>query len=421
MPPGSAFHSNTMHRTFPALLAVSLLTAHTASALDWPQWRGPQRDDLSAETGLLKQWPADGPKQLWVFKNAGNAYSGPAIVGGKLFTMGTRDGNEVLLCLDAAKGTELWATPLGSILDNKWGGGPRSTPTIDGAHAYVLTGPGVLACVTIADGKVAWQKTMKDLGGKVPGWGYTESVLVDGNQVVCTPGGDQGTIAAFDKKTGALLWQSKDITDGAQYASIVKATIQGQPQYVQLTMQTLFAVSPKDGKLLWRTPFPGRTAVIPTPIVKGNEVFVTAGYGVGCQLVRIEAGNQPTVVYENKLMKNHHGGVILVGEHLYGHSDGVGWLCMDWKTGNEVWSEKKSVGKGAIGYADGHLYLVEESSGNVALIEASPKAYTEKGRFKLDPQSAIRSPSGRIWVHPVISGGRLYLRDQEFIHCYAVK
>lgn len=400
---------------------LALIFTTTAHALDWPQWRGPGRTDISAETGLLKTWPADGLKTAWVFKNGGNAYSGPSIAAGKMFTMGTRDGQEVLLCLDAAKGTELWNAPLGKILENGWGGGPRSTPTVDGAFVYALSGPGTLACVQAADGKVVWQRTMKELGGKTPSWGYTESVLVDGNQVVCTPGGDQGAIAALDKKTGATLWQTKDFTDGAQYPSIVKATINGEPQYIQLTMQTLVGVSPKDGKVLWRTPFPGKTAVIPTPIVKGNEVFITAGYGVGCQLVRIEPGNKPTVVYENKLMKNHHGGVILVGDHLYGHSDGVGWLCMDWKTGNEVWSDKKSLGKGAIGCADGMFYLVEESSGNVVLIEASPKGWSEKGRFKLDPQSTIRNPQGRIWTHPVIANGKLYLRDQDLIHCYAVK
>jgi outer membrane protein assembly factor BamB len=401
--------------------ALALLLTATAQSLDWPQWRGPTRSDVSAETGLLKSWPPEGPRRLWVFENGGNAYSGPSIVAGKLFTMGTRDGQEILLCLDAAKGTELWNAPLGKILDNNWGGGPRSTPSVDGGFVYAMSGPGTLACMQVADGKVVWQRTMKELGGKTPGWGYTESVLVDGNQVVCTPGGDQGAIAALDKKTGATLWQTKDFADGAQYPSIVKATINGEPQYIQLTMQTLVGVSPKDGAVLWRTPFPGKTAVIPTAIVKGNEVFVTAGYGAGCQLVRIDPGNQVTVVYENKLMKNHHGGVILVGDHLYGHSDGVGWLCMDWKTGAEVWSEKNKLGKGAIGCADGMLYLVEESSGNVALIEASSKGWNEKGRFKLEPQTAIRSRQGGIWTHPVIANGRLYLRDQDLIHCYAVK
>ena len=168
--------------------------------------------------------------------------------------------------------------------------------------------------------------------------------------------------------------------------------------------------------------FPGRTAVIPTPIVKDNFVFVTASYGVGCKLVEIKPGNMPTEVYANTTMKNHHGGVILVGEHLYGYSDGIGWLCMEFKTGKQVWAERSKLGKGAVGYAEGMLYCVDEGSGKVVLAEASPaNGWVEHGNFKLDPQSTIRSPSGRIWTHPVVSNGKLYLRDQDLIYCYDVK
>jgi outer membrane protein assembly factor BamB len=280
--------------------------------------------------------------------------------------------------------------------------------------------------VQLKDGKELWRATMSDLGGKVPGWGYTESVLVDGKQVVCTPGGSQGAIAALDKTTGKVIWQSKEFTDGAQYSSIVPATINGQPQYVQRTMESIVGISPKDGALLWKQAYPGKTAMIPTPIVKGNQVYVTGGYGVGSMSFRIEPGNKVAMIFDetagtNKVMKNHHGGVILVGDHIYGYSDGVGLTCQDFKTGAEVWSEKRAVQKGAVSYADGMLYFLEEGTGNVVLIEATPKGYSEKSRFKLDPQTAIRSPQGRIWTHPVISNGRLYLRDQDLIHCYAVK
>lgn len=402
-------------------LSTALSSLRAAPSVDWPQWRGPGRDDISKETGLLKQWPAGGPKQLWVYKNAGAGYSGFSVVGGKLFTMGTRDGGEVLLALDASSGKELWVAKLGEVLKNNWGDGPRGTPSVDGDRVYTLGGDGTLICAKLADGKEVWRRTMKDLGGKRPGWGYTESVLVDDKQVVCTPGGDQGAIAAFDKMTGAPLWQSKEFTDGAQYASIVPATINGEKQYVQLTMQSVVGISSKDGAQLWKHPFPGKTAVIPTPIVKDNHVYVTAGYGVGCILLKIEQGNTVTVVYENKVMKNHHGGVVLVGDHLYGHSDGAGWVCQEFKSGQQVWAEKGKLGKGAIAYADGMLYGIAEDGGDVALIEASPSGWNEKGRFKLDPQTTIRSPSGRIWTHPVITNGRLYLRDQDLIHCYAVK
>jgi outer membrane protein assembly factor BamB len=402
-------------------LTVLLVTATTMLGADWPQWRGPDRTDVSKETGLLKKWPEEGPKRVWLYKEAGLGYAGPAIVGGKFFTMGTRDNEEVLLALDANTGKELWVAKLGRILENNWGNGPRGTPTVDGDHVFTLSGEGNLVCAQIADGKILWTTAMKDVGGKIPGWGYTESVVVDGDQVVCTPGGDQGTIAAFNKADGKVRWQSKDIKDKAQYASIIPATINGEKQYVQLTMESVFAVSPKDGALLWRVDFPGKTAVIPTPIVKDNLVFVTAGYGVGCKLIEIKPGNQAAEVYANKVLKNHHGGVVLVGDHLYGHSDGVGWVCMEFKTGNQVWAERSKLGKGAVSCADGMLYCLDEGSGAVALVEASPKGWSEQSRFKLDPQTTIRSPQGHIWTHPVIANGKLYLRDQDLIYCYDVK
>ena len=405
----------------PRLILLACAFATTASALDWPQWRGPDRNDLSQEKGLLKEWPPAGPKQVWIYKNAGVGYAGPAVVGGRLFTLGTRDGKEVLLALDAEKGTEQWVHPLSGILDNKWGDGPRSTPSVEAGKVYTLSGPGTLACVNAADGKEIWNTSMSEVGGKVPTWGYTESPLVDGDQVVVTPGGEKGAIAAYDKATGKLRWQSKEFTDGAQYSSIVSATINGEKQYVQLTMQSIVGISAKDGALLWRHGFPGRVAVIPTPIVRDNQVYVTAGYKIGCIAIRIEPGNKVTPIYQNKVMQNHHGGVILVGDYLYGHSDGEGWVCQDWKTGELKWAEKNKLGKGAIGFADGMFYCVDESGGNVALIEASPNGWSEKGRFKLDPQTTIRKPDGRIWTHPVIVNGKLYLRDQDLIYCYAVK
>lgn len=404
-----------------AAVAVVSLGNVSAANFDWPQWRGPDRTDVSKETGLLKKWPAEGPKRVWLYENAGNGYSGPAIANGKYFTMGTRDNNECVLALDANAGKELWVAKIGGVLENGWGGGPRSTPTVDGDRVYALSGKGDLACINIADGKVIWTASMNALGGKTPDWGYTESVLVDGDKVVCTPGGSKGALAAFNKADGKEIWRSTDFTDGAQYASIIPADINGQRQYIQLTMKHLVGISAKDGKQLWSSDWPGRVAVIPTPIYRDSHVYISSGYGVGCKLVKIEAGNKATTVYENKVMKNHHGGVILVGDHLYGYSDGPGWVCQDFKSGDEVWAERNKLGKGAIACADGMLYCLDEGSGTVVLIEASPKGWNEHGRFKLDPQTKIRSPKGHIWTHPVISNGKLYLRDQDLIYCYDVK
>ncbi|MCA9187461.1 MAG: PQQ-binding-like beta-propeller repeat protein, partial [Planctomycetales bacterium] len=192
------------------------------------------------------------------------------------------------------------------------------------------------------------------------------------------------------------------------------------PQYVQLTQKHVVGINAKDGSLVWQSEWPGRVAVIPTPVSRGEYVYVTSGYGVGCKLVKLLSDGQIQDVYENKNMKNHHGGVILLGDHLFGHSDGVGWMCQDFKSGEITWNEK-SFGKGAIGYADGMFYCLSEDDGTVVLIEASTEGWKEHGRFKLEPQSEIRSSRGRIWTHPVIAGGKLYLRDQDLIYCFDVQ
>lgn len=412
-------------KRFQALfVSTSLLVAigfvPSTRAADWPQWRGPDRADHSPDTGLLKSWPEGGPKRVWLNENAGLGYSGYSIVGGKLFTMGLRGDTEFLIALDADSGKELWATKVGEKYSNNWGDGPRGTPTVDGDRVYALSGQGTLIAAQTADGKELWSVSMtKDLGGKLQGWGYTESVLVDGERVICTPGGSQGTMAALDKMTGKVLWRTTDLQDEAQYSSSIIAHPGGAKQYVQLVAKRFFGVDPDSGKVVWQSDFPGRTAVIPTPIAAGDQVYVTAGYGAGCKAVKATSSD-PAVVYQNKVMKNHHGGVVLVGDYLYGHSDGYAWVCQNWKTGEEVWANR-NYGKGAIHYADGMLYCLEESSGTVALVEASPEGWKEHGRLKLEPQSTKRSPQGRIWTHPVVVNGKLYLRDQELLFCYDVK
>jgi outer membrane protein assembly factor BamB len=411
---------NHVLKSLATLVTLAALPSPTVTAepFDWPQWRGPDRTGVSQETGLLKAWPAGGPKRLWLYEKAGTGYSAPAIVDGKFYTLGTRDANEVLLTLDATSGRELAVTRLGAILDNDRGDGPRGTPTVEGDRVYAMTGLGDVVCVKIGTGAIVWRVSLKALGGSRPSWGFSESVLVDDKRVVCTPGGAKGAIAAFDKLGGTLLWRSKEFTDPAHYSSIVPARINGIAQYVQRTERSVVGIAAADGKLLWKTDFPGRTAVAPTPIVRGNEVYVTAGYGAGCKMVRIEPGNDVTTVYQNKVMKNHHGGVVLVGDYLYGHAD-PSWVCQNFQTGAAVWNSR-AIGKGAVGFADGMLYCLDEQSGVVALVEASPAGFKEHGRFTLEPQTVIRVSRGGIWTHPVISNGRLYLRDQEFLSCYDV-
>ncbi len=407
----------SLHRLVMVVAAVCVSSVTLAN--DWPQWRGPNRDDISAETGLAKQWTS-APKQVWLFKDAGKGYSGFAIANGKLYSMRAGAKGEELFALDANTGKPLWATPIGETLKNGWGDGPRGTPTVDGDKVYALGGQGSLICADAKTGKPVWKASLSQMGGKIQDWGYTESVLVDGNFVICTPGGAGGAIAALDKKTGKLAWRSKEFTDKQQYSSCVTADINKVHQIVQLTMNAIVGVEAKTGKLLWKAEWPGKVAVIPTPIVKDNFVYVTSGYGVGCKLIKIDENNTVTTVYENKVMKNHHGGVVLVGDHIYGHSDGGGWICQNFMTGEMVWNDKK-MGKGAAGcVTEGMMHCLDETTGDVALVECSPKGWTEHGRFTLAPQTQIRSPKGHIWTHPVVANGKMYLRDQDLIFCFDV-
>lgn len=395
----------------------------SASSLlaDWPQWRGPNRDDVSAETGLLQAWPEGGPPRVWMFEDCGLGYAGPAIAGNRLYIMGAREGTEYLLALDAANGEEKWAAPIGDVYVNDWGDGPRSTPTVDGEFVYALGAQGNLICVRADSGEVAWTKPMQDLGGEIPHWGYAESPLVYHDTVVCTPGGKEGAIAALDKKTGEAVWQAKDLTSPAHYSSIVVMKHQGHDDLVQLLPDQVVAVDPASGKSLWSIPFPGQVAVIPTPIVHENFAYVTAGYGVGSMQVKVGDDHAAEKTYENKVMKNKHGGVILLDGRVFGHSDQVGWVCQDFATGESLWRDRDAMEMGSVTFADGRFYCLGEDTGDVALVAPSAEKWDEQGRFKLDPQTTLRKDKGKIWVHPVVCDGRLYLRDQNYVYCYDVR
>ena len=413
------------------LLLISLsLTSNLFGFDDWPFWRGPDRNDKSSETGLLKQWPEDGPTQLWVNKKSGLGYSGFAISGDQLFTMGLEDEKEFALCLNALTGEEIWRENLGDGYVNNWGDGPRSTPTLAGDQIFVMAAGGDLVCLNKSDGKQVWSVNMEDLGGKAPKWGYAESPLVDGEKVICTPGGGECTMVALNRKTGDKIWQSPPVTkkleDGsdtepssAHYSSVMPMNLNNRRQYVQLTVQAVIGVDADTGEQLWQSDWPGRTAVIPSPIVDQDKVYITSGYGVGSKLLQIGDDNSVSELWYTKAMQNHHGGVIKVGEHFYG-SSAQAWVCQNQADGENVWADRK-IKKGAVVYADGMFYHVEEKSGRVLLIQASPESHSIVSSFKLSPQTKRRKPKGRIWVHPVVANGKLYLRDQEIIVCYDIK
>jgi outer membrane protein assembly factor BamB len=392
---------------------------------DWPGWRGPDRTGVSPETGLLKEWPADGPKLLWKATGLGGGYSTPALAGGRIFVLGSRAGDEYAIALDATDGKQVWSTRIGAVGRDGPPSypGPRSTPTVDGDRLYALGSDGDLACLDTAAGKIVWHKNLgKDLEGNRGFWAYAESPLIDGDVLVCTPGGSKATLAALNKRTGDVIWKAVvPQGDQAAYASAIVAEVGGVKQYVQFLNGGVVGVAARDGKFLWRydqVAIPGpRSTNCPTPIFHDQCVLnVGGGRGGGAGLVRLTADGQGVSakeVYFNRELANHHGGVVRVGDYVYGTTNTM-LLCLDFKTGEKKW-EDRSVGKGSIAAADGHLYVRSER-GPIALVEATPAGYKEKGRFTPPDRSGRNT-----WPHPVIAGGRLYLRDQDVLHCYDVK
>ena len=410
----------------PALL-LCFIAPGLVAADDWPQWRGPNRDGKSAEKGLLKSWPEGGPKLLWTARDLGKGYSSYSVIDGKLYSMGAdvESNEQFVFCLDATSGKELWRESLGTKFSHGYQG-TRSTPTIDGKRLYALGGDGELVCMDVENGSKIWSVNMKsDLNGRMmSGWGYSESVLVDGDRLICTPGGSDGTLAALDKNTGKVVWRS-DVTDRAAYASIRTHELGGVKQYVTMTSDGVIGVKAEDGKLLWKnSSLKLRTAVIPTPVMDEELIFATSGYGSGCVLVKVtEEGGEfsQQEMYTSPTMSNHHGGVILLDGHVYGHTNrGEGWVCMELASGEIKWESGREFGKGSITYADGHFYCYDERTGNLAMIEATPKAWTEVGRLKL-PEEAKIQDRGKFWVHPVVANGKLYVRDKDLLFCFDVK
>jgi outer membrane protein assembly factor BamB len=394
-----------------------------AGAGDWPQWRGPNHDGISTETGMLKDWPEGGPKLVWEVKGLGDGYSSVSILGNRIYTAGDKGAESFVEALNLADGKPLWSSRLGKsgALGQPQFEGPRATPTTDGELVFAASQWGDLVCLQADTGKEVWRKDYaKDFGGAAPFWGYSESPLIDGEKVVVTPGGSKGALVALNKKTGAVIWQSKGFTDAAHYSSLIIAELGGVRQYIQLTAASVVGIAAGDGKLLWKAPRKGNVAVIPTPIYDDGFVYVTSGYGVGCNLFKITADSgrfSAEQVYANKVMANHHGGVIKVGDSVYGYSEGKGWTCQDFKTGEAKWQDRHKLGKGSLAYADGHFYLrQEDEKGTVALIEATAEGYREHGHFDQPDRSEKNS-----WAHPVIAGGKLYLRDQDVLLCYDIK
>lgn len=441
-----------------SVLCLAFLLPAAAGAADWPQWQGPDRNAISKETGLLKEWPKDGPKLAWTAKKLGGGDSAPSVAGGKLFGMSNRGDDEVVWALDEKDGKELWVTKIGPAFQQRVPQskeGPGCTPAVDGDKVYALGVGGELVCLNVKDGKPVWQVNYaKEFGGVAPMWNYRESPLIDGDKVICTPGGPDATLAALDKATGKTLWKSKVTAGGgggggggqpgrpggrpgfggggstAAYSSPIAIDFDGKRQYVQLTAKTLVGVAADDGKVLWTydKPANGMGITCSTPLHHDGQVFAASAYNAGGGLVKLakdgDKGVKAEEVYFTKKMENHHGGMILHDGALFGANGGNGGgflICLDFKTGKVLWDAReadereKRVEKGAIAMADGRLYYRTEK-GTVLLIEPSAKEYVEKGRFEQPDRTRLPA-----WAHPVIANGKLYIRDQDQLFCYDIK
>jgi outer membrane protein assembly factor BamB len=423
----------TTRFVFPCLLTALLTAAGRAD--DWPQWRGPARTGLSKETGLLKAWPKGGPKLLWQRKDAGGGYSTPAVVGDRVYLMGEHDGEEFVAALDASKGAKVWSTPVGKVGRNLGPQypGPRATPTVDGDRIYALGSDGDLVCLE-KGGKKVWSKNLKkDFGGEPGMWAYSESVLIDGDKLLCTPGGKTATLVALNKKDGSVIWKcAVPGGDKAAYASAIAVDVAGVRQVVQFLHDGLVGVDAKTGKFLWRyDETKDQAANIPTPVFHDGCVFTsTSRNGTGLNRIKVTKDAVTSEqVYYNKTKFNSVGGVVRVGDYVYGtlapaNPRGEAQLaCVEFKTGKEKWRHD-CAGSASLCYADGLLYVRgqggsgfgPEKPPEVALVEATPDGYKEKGRFKQPDHGG--KPA---YPHPVVANGRLYLRDGDVLLCYDVK
>lgn len=418
--------------TFRITLIVYLIPALSlfAGAADWPQWRGLKRDGHSPDTGLLTEWPEGGPDVAWQNEGIGEGYSSMAIADGRIYTQGNVNGKGTIFCLSEKDGSVVWS--VASPNEDKAyrhgkGNGGRGTPTVDGDLVYSIGGGGDVVCLRTDTGEVVWSKHLvRDFGGGRPGWGYSESPLVDGDHLIVTPGGSQGCVVALNKKTGELVWASTGVTDKAHYCSATVAESHGVRQIITFTggsgskrspgaKPRVVGLAADTGELLWSyDKSANRTANVSTPLFANDLVFSASAYGTGGGLARITKDDDAfsaTEVYFERSMQNHHGGIVLVDGHMYGFGSG-GLLCMNFESGEITW-RNRSVRKGSLCFADGHLYCYGEKN-EVALVEANPKEYVEKGRFEVEK---FDFPT---WAHPVVANGKLYLRDMNRLTCYNV-
>lgn len=417
-------------------MGAGVVAPALADPTDWPQWRGPKRDGHAAAQQLAQEWTGNGPALKWEASSLGVGYSAVAIADAKVYTMGEVNETCLAICLDAKTGMPLWQTKISRAgvrrdYNRGWGGGPRSTPTVDGDQVFVLSAIGVVAALQRETGELLWKTDLvADHGGSIPKWGYSESILVDGDRVVVKPGGEKFMVA-LDRKNGKMQWHSTGVNAAAHYASTLKGVFAEKEYYVTAAGVGVIGLDCQSGEKLFENPLTGNeVATIPTPLIIGtDEIYHTSDYGAGNVLLKL-TGSGTSIAAEAvyhldiKSMQNHHGGVVLVDGVIYGFTkvDGGVWMAQDLATGETLWQHKiRGNRSGSIAYADGRLYCYNDGDGTVILLEPNRKEFKQVGQLKLPRETQSPRDQGAIWAHPVIANQTLFIRDQDLLFAFDIK
>jgi outer membrane protein assembly factor BamB len=408
--------------------SILLLFSGFTTAQIKGDWRPENRTGVSAETGLMKSWPASGPTQLWANLDLAKGFSSPSFGPGTMFITGNKGSDDILFALDM-NGRILWQTVMG----RSWTGSnpeSRATPTVDGNRVYTCSGFGDLACIDATSGKIIWSYKASELNkGTYGTWGIAESLLTDGDKVYYSPGGPETMTIAVNKLTGALIWKSSSLNDKPGYVSPILVTYAGKKMIINISMHYSFGTDASNGDILWKVankessdPNMSRWDPIKctTPLYNNGLVYVTGGYDFGGMMIKIaDDGKSAKTVWTDDVLDNHHGGVVLVNGYIYGsnwlnNNDG-NWCCIEWNSGKKMWEEPWNT-KGSIISAEGMLYLYEEKNGKVALLKVNPEKFDLVSSFKV-----TQGQTGPFWAHPVIHNGVLYLRHSNALMAYNIK
>lgn len=411
---------------FSSLLVIFVTGLINAQKIS--DWRPENRTGVSAETGLMKSWPADGPTLLWSNTELGKGYSSPSFGAGTIYITGLSGTDDMLYAL-SMDGKILWKTVMGRA----WKGptpDSRATPTIEGNRVYTCSGLGDLACIDGSDGKIIWSYKGSELNKGTYGiWGIAESLLIDGDKIYYTPGGPETMTIALNKAIGTVIWKSASLNDKPGYVSPILISFAGKKMIVNVSMGYVFGVDALNGEILWKVnhelssdPNLHKYELIKctTPLYKDGMVYVTGGYDTGGMMVKIgNDGKSATVAWTDPVLDDHHGGVVLVNGYIYGsnwvNNNTGNWCCLDWKTGKKMWEQTWNC-KGSVISAEGMLYIYDERNGNVGLVKATPEKFDLISSYKVTLGDA-----GPFWAHPVIHNGILYLRHTNALMAYNIK